>query len=120
MGVSMNVKISGPLFDKDIRKAVEDAVFDEVMQKVEERMERSARTTRSKGRTLIGQQRNTVRTSSDGLQFVATSTLNNPRNKGTSWVKKHIGAAGFGKGILGSMIPHVARKAGKRIAGDLG
>lgn len=120
MGVRLDVKIDGPLFTKDVSKVVEQAVLDEVMRKVDERMERSARTTKSKGRTLIGQQRNTVTRRTGDLEFVATSTLNNPRNKGTSWVKKHIGAAGYGKGILGSMIPHVARKAAKRIAGDLG
>ena len=120
MGVSLDVKLSGPLFTKNVSKAVEDAILAEVIVKVDERLERSARTIKSKGRPLIGQQRNTVTRSKRELEITATSTLINPRNKGTSWVKKHLGASGYGKGIIGAMVPNVVRAAGKRIAGDLG
>jgi hypothetical protein len=119
MSVNLDVKITGRFFSADMKRTVEKAVEAEVMRKVGERLERSARTRRSKGRNLVGQAKNTVTVRAGTMEVEATSTLIKPRTKGTSWVRKHQGSPGFGKGIIGSMVPHVARKTAQRITQEL-
>lgn len=119
MSVKLDVKISGAFFNADMKRAVEEAVNAEVIRKVEERLQRSARTRRSKGRVLVGQAKNTVTITSSAMEIEAVSTLNAPRTKGTSWTRKHIGGPPFGKGIIGAMVPNVARKTANRIVQEL-
>ena len=40
----------------------------------------------------------------------------NPRSKGTSWIRKNVGAAGYGAGILGATARNALAKAAKKIA----
>lgn len=119
MSVKFDVRQSGRFFTANMSQTVERAVQEEVLRKVAERLERSAKTRRSKGRVLVGQARNTVTVASRELEVSATSTLKAPRNKGTSWSRKHLGGPPFGKGIVGAMIPNVARKTANRIVQEL-
>lgn len=40
----------------------------------------------------------------------------NPRTKGTAWLKKNIGAGGYGAGTLGSVARNALKSAAKKIA----
>lgn len=118
MGKSYGVTATGPFFTKLITPTVKAAIVEETLNKVDERMARSAAATRSKGHVLVANPRNRVTRSRADLTWQASSTLLSLRRKGTSWIEKHVGSR-YGKGIIPAMLPVVIRKTADRIIGDL-
>lgn len=116
----IEVALNGPLFSQNVGAVVQNAIVAEALTKVEERMERSARVRVSKGRRLVGNPRNRISQRLQGPTLEIASTLIPPRTRGTAWVRKHLGTPGYGKGIIGAMLPNVLRKLGRRIAEELG
>lgn len=139
---SVNVTIRGPLFDKKIEGVIYAAIVEESLQKIAERIERPLKGAPGRGKGQ-GRKVNRITSRYGRLTLTASSTLRdpavrrqsipsfgrgagrrpnpafNPRSVGTSWVQKHIGSAGYGKGIIGSMAPSVLRKTAARIIGEL-
>lgn len=107
--LNIEVMLRGPLFTKKIDDVVADALIHEALDKVEERMERSAH---SGGRNALGRRRNIVTQERHGLTLDIASTLRNPRQTGRSWQDKNTS-------IIKSMTRNVLRKAAQRMAGEL-
>jgi len=113
--MAVNVTVKGPLFSKNIRGVVKQAIVDECMKKVHERLSRKPPAKK------LGMMRNPVKTRMEagGTEAVnlyfehVESRFHNPRRTGSSWVKKNMG-------IIKAMAPRVLRAAANRICGELG
>ena len=106
MSVDITVKLTGPLFSKSVDAVVKRAIVEEALDKVDERMERSARG-RGEGR-----KRNTVTRERRDLVLSVNSTLIRPRTTGRAWTSKNMG-------IIKAMTPRVLRKVAQRAAEGL-
>jgi len=104
--INVSVAYKGGLFGKNIPRAVEEQIVEQVLSKIEERTRRGGRG--------VGVRRNTIRHDHRGaLELLVSSTRIWPRTRGTAWQRKNIG-------IIKAMAPRVARKAAERIAAELG
>ena len=103
-----NVTLRGPLFSKNIRGEVRDAILAEAMEKFEKRVRRKGRK--------IGRKRNPIGpgdfSGRDVMVLEMTSTLNWPRASGGSWTRKNIAA-------IKAMSPRVLRSVANRIVMEL-
>lgn len=108
--MDISVQLTGPMFTKEAKPVVEKALGEEALRKISERMERSAR---SGGKKALGRRRNTITQTQNGLVLDIDSTLIWPRTKGSSWYRKN-------ERIITAMTKNVLRKAGRRIAEELG
>lgn len=107
--IDLNVTISGPLFSKRIDPVVKRAIVEEALEKIEERMVRSAR---SGGVNALGRRRNVVTQRRQNLDLHIESTLRNPRQTGRAWGDKNMA-------IIKAMTRNVLNKATQRIVGEL-
>lgn len=115
MNITVTVAaVKGGIFNGDMPREIHDALLEEIITKVDQRMQRPYRGNR------LGRQRNTITDETTGgrdapagfdeeLTLKVNSTLIWPRMKGTSWTRKNIA-------IIMSMAPRVANKAATRIA----
>lgn len=107
---NVEVTITGKFFDKKIDKVVEDAIVQEAVTKVGERLtRRGALGSGGKGITV---KKNVVTRRVGGMEETIASTLKGKRTKGNAWVGKNMGIA---KGML----PRVLRKTATRITSEL-
>lgn len=120
VNVQFDVALSGPIFSPGIDETIKRVIVDETLNKVDERIERSSKARRSKGRILVTNPKNRVTRRRQDLTLEATTTLIGRRNTGRSWVRKHLGSPGYGKGIIGAMLPRVLRKTARRLAEEMG
>ena len=115
MPITVNVKVTGGLFKRNIPQTARDALVGETLDTIHKRLMRNGRFgSGGKGR---GVRRNTVDYFVDydrGTPFALeiSSTLNPPRTKGTKWLRKNVA-------ITKAMAPRVLRKAAQRMVSDL-
>lgn len=139
MSVTLNATVKGPLFSKKIDQVVQDAIWAETLDKIEDRILRPSK----KAQKRIGFRRNKLSPRKNRLVLEVASTLAkplpskrkgprgrkgsgtprpgwqekwpayNPRRKGTSWQATNEKAAR-------AMLPRVLRKTTERIVGELG
>lgn len=107
---NVEVTIRGPYFDKRIDKVVEQAIVQEGIEKVGERLTRKG--AQGSGGKGLGVKRNVVRRTKHGMEEEIASTLRRPRTKGTAWTRKNMG-------IAKAMLPRVLKKTSARIVGEL-
>lgn len=107
---NIDVTIKGPFFNKKISKVVQDAIVQEAVEKIGDRLTRKG--TQGSGGKGLGVRRNTVTRKRGGLGEQVASTLRRPRTKGTSYIRKNMG-------IAKAMAPRVLRKTAQRIVGEL-
>lgn len=113
--MAVHVTVRGPLFTKKINAVVKQAMIDECMKKVDERLSRKPPAKK------LGMMRNPVKTRMEAggtdavnLHFEhVQSRFHNPRRTGSSWAKKNMG-------IIKAMAPRILRATAKRIVGELG
>lgn len=109
--VDMSVTIKGPLFSERIDATVKRAMVEEVLDKVDERVTRVPKSPKR------GRANNTVEAhradQGTDQQLEIDSTLNWPRTVGRSWLQYNTNA-------IKKLAPNVIRKAGRRIAQELG
>lgn len=101
------VRLSGGLFGGSIPKHVQNALVQEALLKVDERISRPYAGKRK------GRANNTVTAKREELALVEASTLRWPRTSGATWTRKNVA-------IIRSMAPRVMRKAAQRIAEEMG
>ena len=103
-----NVTLRGPLFEKNIRGEVRDAILTEAMEKFEKRVRRKGRK--------IGRRNNPIGPGDlrgrDVMVLEMTSSLNKPRRSGIKWTQHNIRA-------IKAMSPRVLRSVAKRIVREL-
>lgn len=107
-GQALDVVVSykGGLFTRDVRREVETAMTQEILEKVRQRQARQG-----KG---LGAQRNTITMDQQPeLRLVIRSTRIWPRTKGRAWIFKNVG-------IIRSMAYRVGQACVKRIALSMG
>lgn len=110
MNVLVDIEVRGPLVTKRVDKIVQDAIVQESLNKVRERLTRYG--PKGSGGKGLGVQRNVVTTDTEGLTLEETSTLRWPRTKGTKKAQKDVG-------IVRSMLPRVLNKVAERIVNEL-
>lgn len=110
--LDITVSVNGGIFKRDIRRTARQAVYEEALQKIDQRlMRRGIYGSGGKGR---GVRRNIVEHArDDDLAIEVSSTLRWPRTKGTTWTKKNVA-------IVKAMAPRVLRKAADRIVQEMG
>ena len=103
--------VKGPLFSQRIDETTKRVIVEEVLDNIDERVTRIPRSPN------LGRKNNTIESRrQDREPEVAlgiTSTLNWPRTRGTAWLRYNVGA-------IKKLAPNVIRKAGKRLAEELG
>ena len=105
-GIDIQVSYSGGLFHRDVRRQVEDAMVNEILEKIRQRAPRQG-----KG---LGAQRNTITVDQQPeLNMIIRSTKHRPRTTGRAWIRKNLS-------IIRAMAPRVGRACCKRIALSMG
>lgn len=110
MNITANVTVKGPMFTKRIDSVVKQAIIEETLKKVDERMGRKG--VQGSGGKGLGVRRNIVSRKLTGLELTVDSTTIAPRTRGTAWQKKNVR-------IIKAMVPRVVRKTALRIASEL-
>ena len=109
--LDIQVNIKGPLFATRIDEATKRVILEDVFDKVDQRVMRQPRSPK------LGRKNNTLeaRRTDRGREasLTVTSTRHWPRTKGTAWLRYNIGA-------VKKIAPNVIRKAGRRLAEELG
>ena len=105
----VKVTLRGPFFEKVITREIEQAILEETIRKIDERLQRPGRT--------LGRIRNPILpgtlTLGGGVSLVITSTRHYPRTRGTKWQAKNVA-------IVKAMAPRVMRALARRIVASLG
>lgn len=115
--IMVTVKVNGGLFEKNIPETVRDALREEVLLKINQRMTRGG--VRGSGGKGLGVQRNTVGSYVDvsALTLTVESTRGGkehwPRMTGSTWQRKNIA-------ITKALAGNVLRKAANRIVAEMG
>jgi len=112
--IDVTVNLRGGLFGKNIPSTVRDALNQEALGKINERMRRKG--DRGSGGRGKGVQRNVVSqrfNPSDMELRIYTTSVYPRRRKAGSFKRKNIA-------IIRSMAPRVMRKAAERIAAEMG
>lgn len=109
----MNIKVTvkGPLFNKKISDVVENAIIEEALNKIEDRLSRKG--AQGSGGRGLGVQRNEITNARTRLELRVFSSRKFPRTKGTAWQRKNVA-------IVRAMAPRVLRSVAKRTASELG
>lgn len=109
--INVTVRVNGGLFKRDIPRSVRQAMADEAVVKIGDRLtRRGARGSGGKGKGVM---RNTVARDRGGTTETITSTRVPPRTKGTSWQRKNVA-------IARSMAGRVLSKAADRVVAEMG
>lgn len=115
--VQISIDLKGPFFEARIDEATKRVIYDEVIDKVEQRWRRQPRSPKP------GRKNNTLSyrrsESRDEVILAVDTTLNRPRTTGSAWVKYWAGSE-YNQGVIRRLATNVIRKAGKRIAAELG
>jgi hypothetical protein len=110
--VDFNFTMRGPLFEKNVTDEVRHAIVGEVLDKVDQRVMRKARSPKlGRKNNTLSSKRMEQRKGEQSLQV--DSTLNYPRTRGTAWVKYNVA-------MVRKLAPNVIRAAGRRLAQQLG
>lgn len=128
--MNVSATIRGPLFSKKIDKTVQDAIVDQVFNKLGERVTRSSRRLGRKNNRITSENRalvldltSTLRNPADRRQSIPSFGRGagrrknpdfNPRVKGTAWVKFVYSLA------KGSFMRNQLRSAAAKITAELG
>ena len=107
--MSITVRIEGL---KELEKKLDGKFL--VQPEIEGALDTVAKRGQRGGRGL-GAQRNPIGVGQGRLTRVLTSGTHHPRQKGTAWKRKNVGAAGFGRGVLGATAQNALKKAARRM-----
>ena len=119
--LNINVKVSGPLFTKNLTETVKKAIIAEGLKKIEERQERgTASLIRRKGTWATGRLKfqgaklNPVRRQTKGLTLeILASTGSGPRRRrARKWVENNMA-------MIYRAAPSMLRSIAKRIVSEL-
>lgn len=109
--IEVTATVRGPLFTQRIDETTKRVMVEEVLDKVNERVTRVPRSPKAGRKNNTIEARRQDREAEVALGI--TSTLNWPRTKGAAWLRYNIGA-------IKKIAPNVIRKAGRRLAEELG
>ncbi len=109
--IEIKVTVRGPLFDKKIEGVVKDAIIEETIGKIGDRLMRKGE--QGSGGRGLGVKRNVVTSRRDEMTLRVFTSRKFPRTKGTAWQRKNVA-------IAKAMAPFVLRKTARRIVSELG
>ena len=105
--MTVDVTVRGPFFSSRLDQVTKDAIIEESLKPVNERVNRPGRWQQR-----LGARRNVVTTKQSGLVLDFDSTTIPPRTTGGAWTRKNLG-------IIRGMLPRVLRKTAQRITEKL-